>query len=90
MQEKLKNCKAKQKIYSGTNDFVNACMVAACFDPAERLFQSFAPLKEKDFWPFTDFFMGSLKSFSVLRRLLEQRFEFFINVLLKYCGASWC
>ena len=35
--------------------------MAACFDPTERLFQSFAPLKEKDFWPFADFLMGSLK-----------------------------
>ena len=67
---------------------MHVCMVAACFDPTERLFQSFTPLKEKDFWPFADFFMGSLKSVSVLRKLLEQRLEFSISMLLKYYGAS--
>ena len=56
---------------------MHVCRVAASFDPTERLFQSFAPLKEKDFWPFANFLMGSLKSVSVLRMLLEQRSEFF-------------
>ena len=54
---KLQN--VKQNIYIGTNDFLNACRVAACFVPTERQFQSFAPLKEKHFWPFVDFLMGA-------------------------------
>ena len=48
--------------------------MTACFDPADRLFQSFAFLEEKHLWPFADFLMKSFKSVSELQRLLKQRF----------------
>ena len=62
----------KQKIYSGSTEFLNACRLAACFDPTERLFTP----PEEDFRPSADIVMGSLKSVSVLLSLLEQSFEF--------------
>ena len=36
------------------------------FPSAEKSFQALAPLKEKHFWPVFEFFLGSLKSVSVL------------------------
>ena len=39
---------------------------AACLQLAERLFQSFAPLNEKDFLPFSLNFFGNLRSVDVL------------------------
>ena len=55
---------------------VKACSLAACFDPTERLCKSFAPLKEKHFWPFADFF-GEPQACLGMRRFLELRCEFF-------------
>ena len=40
------------------------------FPSAEMSFQALAPLKEKHFWPVFEFFLGSLKSVSVLIGLL--------------------
>ena len=50
---------------------------AACLQLAERLFQSFAPLNEKDFLPFSVLFLGNLRSVDVLRSLYEVLCEFF-------------
>ena len=55
---------------------------------AERLFQSFAPLNEKDFLPFSVPIFGNLRSVDVLRGLYEVLCEFFLNKLRKYGGAS--
>ena len=54
----------------------------------ERLFQSFAPLNEKDFLPFSVPIFGNLRSVDVLRSLYEVLCEFFLNKLRKYGGAS--
>ena len=51
---------------------------------AERLFQSFAPLNEKDFLPFSVPIFGNLRSVDVLRSLYEVLREFFLNKLRKY------
>ena len=61
---------------------------AACLQLAERLFQSFAPLNEKDFLPFSVPIYGNLRSVDVLRSLYEVLCEFFLNKLRKYGGAS--
>ena len=55
---------------------------------AERLFQSFAPLNEKDFLPFSVPIFGNLRSVDVSRSLYEVLCEFFLNKLRKYGGAS--
>ena len=55
---------------------------------AERLFQSFAPLNEKHFFPFSVPFFGNLRSVDVLRVLYEVLSEFFLYRLRKYGGAS--
>ena len=55
---------------------------------AERLFQSFAPLTEKDFLPFSVPSFSNQISVDVLRSLCEVLCEFFQNKLLKYGGAS--
>ena len=55
---------------------------------AERLFQSFAPLNEKDFLLFSVPIFGNLRSVDVLRSLYEVLCEFFLNKLRKYGGAS--
>ena len=44
-------------------------MEATCLQLAERLFQSFAPLNEKHFLPFSVHFLGNLRSVDVLRSL---------------------
>ena len=54
--------------------------VAACLQLAEWLLQSFAPLNEKDFLPFSVRFFGSLRSVGVLRSLYEVLCEFFLNI----------
>ena len=51
---------------------------------AERLFQSFAPLNEKDFLPFSVPIFGNLRSVDVLRSLYEVLCEFFLYKLRKY------
>ena len=61
---------------------------AACLQLAERLFQSFAPLNEKDFLPFSVPIFGNLRSVGVLRSLYEVLCELFLNKLSKYGGAS--
>ena len=61
---------------------------AACLQLAERLFQSFTPLNEKHFLPFSVPFCGSLRSVDVLRSLYDVLFEFFLSRLRKYGGAS--
>ena len=55
---------------------------------AERLFQSFAPLNEKDFLPFSVPIFGTMRSVDVLRSLYEVLCEFFLNTMRKYGGAS--
>ena len=52
---------------------------AACLQLALRLFQSFAPLNEKDFLSFSVLFFGNLRSVDVLRKLYEVLSEFFLN-----------
>ena len=42
---------------------------AACLQLAEKLVQSFAPLNEKHFLPFSVPFLGNLRSVDVLRSL---------------------
>ena len=61
---------------------------AACLQLAERLFQSFTPLNEKHFLPFSVPFLGNLRSVDVLRSLYDVLCEFFLNKLRKYGGAS--
>ena len=61
---------------------------AACLQLAERLFQSFTPLNEKHFLPFSVPFFGNLRSVDVLRSLYDVLCEFFLNKLHKYGGAS--
>ena len=61
---------------------------AACLQLAERLFQSFAPLYEKDFLPFSVHFFCNLNSVDVLRSLWEVLCELLLNKLRKYGGAS--
>ena len=61
---------------------------AACLQLAERLFQSFAPLYEEDFLPFSVPIFGNLRTVDVLRSLYEILCEFFLNKLRKYGGAS--
>ena len=61
---------------------------AACLQLAERLFQSFAPLNEKHFLPFSVRLFGNLRSVGVLRSLYEVLCEFFLTKLRKYGGAS--
>ena len=43
-------------------DALKLCNVTACLDLAERLFQYFAPLNEKHFWPFAVLNSGNFKS----------------------------
>ena len=62
--------------------------VASCLQLAERLFQSFAPLNETHFLPFSIRFFGNLRSVDVLRSLYEVLCEFFLNKLRKYGGTS--
>ena len=57
---------------------------------AEKLFQSFAPLNEKDFLAFSVPIFGILRSVDVFRNLYEVLCEFFLNKLRKYGGASSC
>ena len=47
------------------------------------LFQSFAPLNEKDFLPFSVPIFGNLGSVDILRSLYEVLCEFFLNKLRK-------
>ena len=61
--------------------------VDACFQLAERLFQSFALLNEKDFLPFSVRFFGNLRSVDVLRSLYEVLCKFFLSKL-RECGGS--
>ena len=61
---------------------------AACLQLAERLFQSFTPLNEKHFLPFSVPFFGNLRSVDVLRSLYDVLRELFLNKLHKYGGAS--
>ena len=61
---------------------------AAYLQLDERLFQSFTPLNEKHFLPFSVPFFGSLRSVDVLRSLYDVLCEFFLNKLRKYGGAS--
>ena len=56
--------------------FLKVLRVAACLQLAERLFQSFAPLNEKDFLPFSVRLFGNLRSADVLRSLYEVLCEF--------------
>ena len=63
-------------------------MEAAYLQLAERLFQSFSPLNEKDFLPFSVPFFGNLRSVGVLRSLYEVLCEVFLNKLRKYGGAN--
>ena len=53
---------------------------AACLQLAERLFQSFTPLNEKHFMPFSVLFFGNLRSVDVLRSLYD---------VLCATGDSW-
>ena len=62
--------------------------VAACLQLAERLFQSFALLNEKNFLPFSARCFDNLRFVDVLRSLYEVLCEFFLNKLRKYGGAS--
>ena len=60
----------------------------ACLQLAERLFQSFTPLNEKHFLPFSGSLFVNLRSVDVLRSLYDVLCEFFLNKLRKYGGAS--
>ena len=59
-----------------------------CLFAVERLFQSFTPLNEKHFLPFSVPFFGNLRSVDVLRSLYDVLCDFFLNKLHKYGGAS--
>ena len=55
---------------------------------AERPFQDLAPLNEKHFCPFFEFFFGNLRSVTVFLRFLEVSWDVFVKRLHMYCGAS--
>ena len=61
--------KIKQKL-KGSVHLITRCLKvlreAACLQLAERLFQSFTPLNEKHFLPFSVPFFGNLRSVDVL------------------------
>ena len=61
---------------------------ASCLQLAERLFQSFVPLNEKHFLPFSVPFFVNLRSVDILRSLYEVLCKFFLNKLRTYGGAS--
>ena len=62
----------------------------ASLHSAERPFQDLAPLNEKDFCPFLEFFFGNLRSVAVFLRFLEVSWDVFVKRLHMYCGASSC
>ena len=62
----------------------------ACLRSAERPFQDLAPLKEKHFCPFVEFFFGILRSVSEFLRLCEVNWDVFVNRLRMYGGARPC
>ena len=70
-----------------SSSFLNLYIVAACLCSAERPFQDLAPLKEKHFCPFVDFFFGILKSVAEFLRFLDVSWDVFVNRLHMYCGA---
>ena len=57
---------------------------------AERPFQDLAPLKEKHFCPFVEFFFGILRSVAEFLRLREVNWDVFVNRLRMYGGATTC
>ena len=61
---------------------------AACLQLAERLFQSFVPLNEKHFLPFSVLYFGNPRSVDVLRSLYEALCKFFLNKLRKNISVS--
>ena len=60
----------------------------ACFDSAERLFHSFVPLSEKHFCPFAEFFLGSFRSVTVLRRTWAEHCKLRVNYAYSRYMAS--
>ena len=62
----------------------------ACLRSAERPFQDLAPLKEKHFCPFVEFFFGILRSVAEFLRLREVNWDVFVNRLRMYGGARPC
>ena len=60
----------------------------ASLHSAERPFQDLAPLYEKHFCPFLEFFFGNLRSVAVFLRFLEVSWDIFVKRLHIYCGAS--
>ena len=62
----------------------------ACLRSAERPFQNLAPLKEKHFCPFVEFFFGILRSVAEVLRFLEVDWDVFVNRLRMYSGARPC
>ena len=63
-------------------------MEDASFPPAERAFQVLAPLNEKHFCPFLEFFFGSLKSVAVFLRFLEVNWDVLMKRLRIYLGPA--
>ena len=59
---------------------------AACLQLAERLFQSFTPLNEKHFLPFSIPFFGNLRSVDVLRSLYDVLYVLWRTVI-SYFGT---
>ena len=53
----------------------------ACFRLAERPFQDFAPLREKHFCQFVEFFFGILRSAAEFLRFREFNWDVFANRL---------
>ena len=51
----------------------------ACLHSAERPFQDLAPLIEKHFCPFLEFFFCSLRSVDVFLRFLEFNLDFSVS-----------
>ena len=68
--------------------FLKQYREVACFDLADRLFHSFAPLQEKHLWPFADLFISSLRSVPISRRLYDQQDKLQVKRSHKYCKAS--
>ena len=63
-------------------------MEDACFAFFGKLFQTLAPLYEKHFCPFNDFFLGICTSESVFLRLWDEEFEYLVKKSIKYWGAN--
>ena len=58
--------------------------ITNCLNFAERLFQYFTPLNEKDFWPSGVLNSGNFKSVEVFRKVWKDLYQFLEYSSVKY------